>query len=93
MIGGDKKKAGGAKGQKEGGGNILVSVVLVLQETLERYLILPLSYSSSLKLSDQYILSVGVGDMLSGAIGKAATDTAAKSAADQAMDIGKSLFK
>lgn len=30
MIGGDKKKAGGAKGQKEGGGNILVSVVLVL---------------------------------------------------------------
>ncbi|RXN09617.1 hypothetical protein ROHU_031284 [Labeo rohita] len=54
LIGGDKKKPGGAKDQKGAG---------------------------------------GIGDVLSGAIGKGATDAAAKSAADQAMDIGKNLFK
>lgn len=34
----------------------------------------------------------GVGDMLSGAIGKAATDAATKGAADQAMAFGKNLL-
>ncbi|KAI7796815.1 hypothetical protein IRJ41_007066 [Triplophysa rosa] len=33
-----------------------------------------------------------VGNMLSGAIGKAATDAAAKGAADQAMAFGKNLL-
>lgn len=36
---------------------------------------------------------VGVGDMLSGAIGKAGTDAAADKAAEQALSIGKGLFK
>lgn len=36
---------------------------------------------------------VGVGDMLSGAIGKAATDAAGNKAADQALAFGKGLLK
>ncbi|KAG1931911.1 hypothetical protein F2P79_021486 [Pimephales promelas] len=53
MIGGDKKKAGAAKEQGEG----------------------------------------GIGGMLSGAVGKAATDAAGNKAAEQALAFGKGLLK
>ncbi|CAM4710174.1 hypothetical protein PO909_012736 [Leuciscus waleckii] len=54
LIGGDRKKAAGAKDQKGEG---------------------------------------GIGDMLSGAVGKAATDAATNKAADQALAFGKGLLK
>lgn len=39
------------------------------------------------------VITAGMGDMLSGAIGKAAADKAADQAADQALNFGKNLFK
>lgn len=40
-----------------------------------------------------HCVCVGIGDMLSGAVGKAATDAAANKAAEQALSFGKGLLK